>query len=116
MKKEKKETFENDQGHIIEACKKGDYLYVWKHVKYIGYKDEPDITSRYLIFRKTFEDFNPERNNNFIWFYKRYIKFLRDTPTLFTDKRNYEKIIAELDAPTGNASKYVEDIKGVSWY
>ena len=95
----------NDQDKIIEAIKKGDYKYAWDHVKYIGINSEKNMNRRYLIFKKAFNDFDAKRNNNFILFYKnylRYFKFLDPRATLFTTK--YQTIIKlneEKISPTG---------------
>lgn len=105
----------NDQGHIIEAIIEGNYNYVWEQVKYIGYQDESSPEIRYLIFQRAFHDFNPNINNNFIHFYKRYLKFLKDEPTYFTDKRNYKKAIDDLYSPNEKTSKFIKSLKDISW-
>ena len=109
------EKITNDQGHIIEACKNGDTSYVWSQIKYIGVQEEPNPETRYLIFRRAFHDFNPNINNNFIYFYKRYLKFLKDVPVSFTDYRNQKKIRDELDSPSGKVTKFIEFLKDVQW-
>ena len=65
----------NDQAHIIEALQRGDYKYVWECVKYIGYKKVPNINTRYMIFYDIVEEFDYEKNNNFICFYKTRLNY-----------------------------------------
>jgi len=68
----------NDQGEIIKAIKKGNRAYVWDKVKFIGFNDVNDVDTRYLIFNKAFGSFDPYKNNNFILFYKTYLKYERN--------------------------------------
>lgn len=77
----------NDQEHIINAIKNKDFGYVWNKLKWIGYDDEKDINMRYIIFLRAIKDFNYKKNNNFILFYKNYIKYLRfkNNTFVFTD-------------------------------
>ncbi len=95
----------NDQGHIIEAIQKGDYKYVWERVKYIGIDKENNMNLRYLIFKRAFNDFDTDKNNNFIQFYRNYLKYFKfnnTRATLFTTK--YQTIIKlnkEKISPTG---------------
>lgn len=67
----------NDQGEIIENLKNKNFNKVWESVKYIGYKDMPDVTMRFLIFKKAVNSFDPFRNNNFIMFFKSHIRYSR---------------------------------------
>lgn len=67
----------NDQIHIIKYIKEKEYVKVWEEVKFIGVKDVLDINERYLIFSKAIRSFDPYINNNFIQFYKKYLKGLR---------------------------------------
>lgn len=66
---------ENDQAHIIDALRRRDYKYVWEQVKYVGYTTVPNINSRYVIFYDIVEDFDYEKNNNFIYYYKSRLKY-----------------------------------------
>ena len=59
----------NDQQHIIDALAEKNYKYVWEQVKYIGYKKVADINDRYMIFYDVVEEFDYEKNNNFICFF-----------------------------------------------
>ena len=83
----------NDQGEIIKLLKKKKYNEVWEKLKYVGYGDEPNANRRYLMFKKACNDFNPDKNNNFILFYKNYIKYLAfDKDTTFVATTNYNFI------------------------
>ena len=83
----------NGQFEILQAIKRKDFLYVWERLKYIGYTDVADMEDRYILFRQAIEMFDPDRNNNFIGFYKRYIKNRREKNTTFyiTENRNIIK-------------------------
>ncbi len=65
----------NDQGELIELIKQNKFYKVWDIVKFVGYKDIPDVSERMRICRKAMHKFDPEMNNNFIMFYKRYLHF-----------------------------------------
>ena len=106
----------NDQGHIIEALKQKNYYYVWEQVKYVGYEDEPNMNRRFIIFSRAAKDFDTEKNNNFIYFYKKYLKYLSfsKNDTFFTTD-NYRVIqrlknehISPSDKQVGLA-KYLKD-------
>ncbi len=94
----------NDQEHIINALQKGDYKYVWEQVKYIGYKQVPDINVRYMIFYDIVEDFDYENNNNFIYFYKARLNYYNaDELSTFYVSRNrniINKLKQEYISPT----------------
>lgn len=83
----------NGQFEILQAIKRKDFLYVWERLKYIGYTDVADMEDRYILFRQAIEMFDPDRNNNFIGFYKRYIKNRREKNATFyiTENRNIIK-------------------------
>lgn len=65
----------NDQQHIIDALEAKDYDLVWEKVKYIGYKHISSMEDRYIIFFSIVEKFDTEKNNNFICWYKNYLKY-----------------------------------------
>lgn len=65
----------NDQQHIMDALDKGNYDYVWEHVKFVGFKEIPDIYERYSVFCDIVKSFDTEKNNNFIQYYKSYLKY-----------------------------------------
>lgn len=67
----------NDQTELIMDLREKNIDKVWEKVKYIGFKDIPDITLRYLIFKKAAASFDPYKNNNFIMFFKAYIKYAK---------------------------------------
>lgn len=94
----------NDQAHIIEALQRGDYKYVWECVKYIGYKKVPNINTRYMIFYDIVEDFDYEKNNNFICFYKTRLNYYSaDELSTFYVSRNrniINKLKQEYISPT----------------
>lgn len=65
----------NDQGELIQAIKDGNRSKAWMTVRFIGFKIQPDINERFLIFNKAFDKFDPYKNNNFIHFFMAQIKF-----------------------------------------
>ena len=75
--------------------KQSDVKILWERTKYLGYQDVSDMEERYLLFRKAISIFNPDQNNNFISFYKRYLvnNKIKNTTFYITDNRN---IIKEL--------------------
>ena len=98
-------SLSNNQFDILQAIRRKDYMYVWERTKYLGYQDVSDVEERYLLFRKAISIFNPDQNNNFISFYKRYSTFY------ITDNRH---IIKELknnhispETSEGKGRKYV---------
>lgn len=106
----------NDQQDIIQAIIDKNDLYVWDRVKYIGYMDVPSINERFIIFNKAIAEFNPAQNNNFIKFYKDYLKFLRfDRNTTFrvtTNRSIIRKLKEQSISPTkDNHSKIVNELK-----
>lgn len=103
----------NNQFDILQAIRRKDYLYVWERTKYLGYQDVSDIEERYLLFRKAISIFNPDQNNNFISFYKRYMvnNKIKNSTFYITDNKN---IIKELknnhispETSEGKGRKYV---------
>lgn len=88
----------NDQGHIIEAIRKKNYIYAWENVKYVGYDVIRDMNERMMLFFEIVQDFDCEKNNNFIKFYLtrlNYCKLDKNETFVFTKNR---KIIKELKA------------------
>lgn len=89
---------QNDQVEIIQYIIEKKYHHVWERVKFIGIKDVSDINERYLIFMKAAHSFKPEINNNFIHFYKKYLRGLRldknetflltNTPSVIRELKN----------------------------
>ena len=95
----------NDQGHIIEALKDENYMYVWENIKWVGYKQVTDIEERFAIFCKIVEDFDYVINNNFIHWYKtqlNYYKLDNNDSTFYvtTNKNLIKKLQAEHSNPT----------------
>lgn len=107
----------NDQGHIIAAIKEGNRHYVWKQVKFIGVSDISSIDERFLIFNKSFDSFDPERNNNFIYFYKNHLSYNRMNNedrafNRLTNNRNViNKLKSEVSTPTEVNQPIIEDMK-----
>lgn len=66
---------QNDQGELIEQLKNEEYSKAWHKVRFVGVQDEPDIMARFLVFEKAADSFDPEKNNNFIGYYKNFLKF-----------------------------------------
>lgn len=109
----------NDQGHIIDALKDKKYNYVWEQVKFIGYRQVPDIEERYIFFFKAVDDFNPYENNNFIHFYKKYLSLLKfDKASTFVVTENRSMIkklqtnaISPSDEMLGNVFEVLKNWK-----
>lgn len=107
----------NDQGHIIEAIKEGNRHYVWQQVKFIGVSDIREIDERFLIFGKTFDSFDPYRNNNFILYYKKHLNYARMANddrvyARLTSNRNViNKLKSEVSTPTENNQPIIDDFK-----
>jgi len=106
----------NDQEDIIEALIQKNYSYVWERVKRVGYKDIADISERYIIFYKTVEAFHPEKNNNFILFYKNRLHFYKNSKNATYYVTSNRRIISilknELISPseTCEASKLANEL------
>lgn len=105
----------NDQQDIIKAIIDKDYLYAWERVKYIGYMDVPDINERYILFHRAIIDFNPAQNNNFILFYKQYLKFLKfdrnETFRVTENRSTIKKLKEQAISPTkDNHSKLIDEL------
>ena len=114
MSKAKEGT--NDQEHIIDALRDGNYAYVWEQVKYIGYQKVADINDRYIIFCDIVESFDYERNNNFICFYSTRLGFINsdicDTFFVTHNKSIINKLKSEYISPTEcENSKITRDLK-----
>lgn len=107
----------NDQDHIVEAIKKGNRHYVWEQVKFVGTMFIRDIDERFLIFNKCFDKFDPERNNNFIHFYRKYLSYNKLTNddreySRLTSNRNVINILkSQVSTPTENVQAIIEDLK-----
>lgn len=114
----RKKKVENDQAEIILLLKKKKYNHVWELVKFIGYKEEPEVNRRYLIFKKACEDFNPDKNNNFILFFKNYIKYLDfNKDKTFYTTTNYtfiKQLKNENISPTEDVHPMVEQLKHIN--
>ena len=108
----------NDQGQIIRLLKKEKYNEVWEKLKYVGYSDEENINRRYLIFKKACNDFDPKRNNNFILFYKKYIKYLdfdKDSTFIATTNYNFIRDLKnENISPSDKAHPMVEQLRRIN--
>ena len=79
----------NDQQHIMDALIAKNYKYVWEQVKYIGYNKVSDINERYMIFCDVVENFDYEKNNNFICYYSTQLGYYAaDELTTFYVSRN----------------------------
>ena len=70
-----KTKFTNDQEKIIEAIDAKNYKYVWEQVKFIGYSKVRDINVRYMLFFEIVQKFITEKNNNFIYYYKKQLGY-----------------------------------------
>lgn len=105
----------NDQVKLIQLLKKKKWNDAWELVKYVGYDDENDITKRYLIFKKACNDFDPAKNNNFIHFYKKYIKYLsfHKDETFVTTSNYYfiKELKNEHISPSGEESEMVKMLR-----
>lgn len=106
----------NDQQHIIDALIACDYIYVWMQVKYIGYNYVHDINERYTIFMDCVENFDYERNNNFIQYYKNHMKYYlgykNDTFYVSQNKTIINKLKSENISPTEcKKSRLVQELK-----
>lgn len=116
MARKKKEA--NDQGEIIKALKNKEYNKVWEKLKYVGYGDEQNINRRFLIFKKACNDFNPDINNNFILFYKNYIKYLdfnKDNTFVATTNYNFIRDLKnEHISPTNTEHPMVKQLKKIN--
>ena len=116
MARTKKQT--NDQGEIIKLLKEKKFNAVWEKLKYVGYGDEQNINRRFLIFKKACNDFNPDKNNNFILFYKNYIKYLDfDKDSTFVATTNYnfiQELKNENISPTNNEHPMVKQLKKIN--
>lgn len=64
-----------DQDEIVAAIAEDNPMKVWQHVKFIGYKNMPSIHNRKLVFYRAYKDFDPEVNDNFVWFYTNCVKY-----------------------------------------
>lgn len=108
----------NDQGEIIELLKQQEWNKVWEKLKYVGIDDENSMNRRYIIFKKACNDFDPDKNNNFILFFKKYLNYLNfDKDSTFVTTTNY-KFIKELKneniSPTDNPHKMVAQLKKIN--
>lgn len=106
----------NDQGDIIQALKDKNFRFVWEHVKYVGFKDVPDINERYLICYNAANQFDPEKNNNFILFYKNYLKYFRydqnETFRVTSSRVNIKRLKAQAISPTkGSGYKMIDELR-----
>ena len=99
---------------LLDLIKSGDTFELWERVKFVGYKIEPDINSRYLIFLNILPTFDYNKNDNFLAFYKQrlnYLKFEKNLNFLTTtDPRIMKKLKNERISPTGKSSKLVKDL------
>lgn len=114
MSRPKKGT--NDQEHIIQAIIRKDYMYIWEQVKWIGYQDEPDINKRLRCFSEIVTKFDPEKNNNFIQFYKdrlNYKALNKPVNYIFSDNRkiNKETRYQSISPTDDTTSKTANEIK-----
>lgn len=112
-----KKEVTNDQGHIIDAIIEGNRHYVWGVVKFIGTAFIKCIDERFLIFTKTFDNFDPEKNNNFIYFYRqnlRYAKISNDDRSfsILTKNRNVINTLkTQASTPTEINPALIDDLK-----
>ena len=99
----------NDQEEIINAIKNKKYSFVWDKIKHIGNRDVCDEHQRYLIFFKAIHDFDYTMNNNFILFYKKYLKFLNfekyKTFYVSTNKNMIQKLKNQSISPEEKRTK-----------
>ena len=109
----------NDQGEIIEFIKEGKFYSAWERVKYVGYNIVPDMEDRLSVCRRAFKKFDPYKNNNFIMFYKQYLKFFK---TSSIDEEHYnitsnQTVINALKtdyiSPSNEHKSVITDIKRI---
>lgn len=84
----------NDQGEIIRYLKQKEYDRAWEEIKYVGWKIIPSMEDRYIFFQPIAEQFDYNKNNNFIIFYAQrlgYIKSYQNKTFLTTVNRNIIK-------------------------
>ena len=83
-----KTKFTNDQEKIIEAIDAKNYKYVWEQVKFIGYSKVRDINVRYMLFFEIVQKFITEKNNNFIYYYKKQLGYdlMKENETYFVTR------------------------------
>lgn len=95
----------NDQINIINGIVNKQYDKVWHLVKYIGYKDMPEMQKRYIFFYSIVDDFDYEKNNNFILFYKQRLKYIKidENKTFYitSNRTIIGKLINESISPEG---------------
>lgn len=116
MARPKVNTIKNDQGEIIEAIKNNDRAFVWNKVKFIGFGDVKEIDSRYMIFNKAFGSFDPYKNNNFILFYKTYLKYERNnredsTYFMTTNRSVINTLKSDFISPNEENQQLINDLK-----
>lgn len=110
----------NDQVELIEDIKDGKIAKVWEKVKHVGIKDIPDPMVRFLIFNKVVLSFNPDRNNNFIHFYKQYMNFHKtDEANMkqykLTNNRNVINLLkTQACSPSDNVPELVRELMSFS--
>lgn len=66
-----------DQAKIQKALEEDDIHALWKEVMYIGYDRIPSVAERKLIFLRTYQEYDPEVNDNFVAYYDRCIHWTR---------------------------------------
>lgn len=107
----------NDQEEIIELIKEKKYNKVWGKVKYIGLNQIADITKRRLIFSRAVRNFNPYENNNFILFFKNYLRrsndgLGNDSFKITTNNKIIKDLKNEAISPTeGGVKTFIENLK-----
>jgi len=106
------------QEEIIKLLRKKQWNHVWEKVKYVGYGQEPDINKRYLLFKKACQDFNAKKYDNFILFYKNYIKYYgfdKNLTFTMTSNENFiHELINESISPTDDAHPMVQQLKQIN--
>lgn len=108
----------NDQGEIIKLLKEKNFIKVWENLKYVGYTTENNMNKRFIIFNKACDDFDPFINNNFILFYKNYLKFFKiDKNSTFIITENFSfirQLKNEHVSPTGELPQFVKDLEKIN--
>ena len=66
-----------DQEKIQKALEEDDIHALWKEVMYIGYDRIPSVAERKLIFLRTYQEYDPEVNDNFVAYYDKCIHWTR---------------------------------------
>lgn len=101
----------DDALKIAKAVEENDVVKLWHLVKYIGYSKVKDPDERKMVFLRAFQDFDPEVNNNFLYFYYTQLHFqgLNDfkvhTYKISGNKKSIKKLVSASAFPTEENTK-----------